>query len=96
MNTHANVAFNAHTYRDWLGLTRDDVVLAIAPLFHITGLIGHLAVGMLMPALLVARLPLRRRRDSAAGRAPRRDVHDRGDHGLHRAAAPTPAATCPR
>ena len=53
INTHANVAFNAHTYRDWVGLTRDDVVLAIAPLFHITGLIGHLAVGMLTPAPLV-------------------------------------------
>jgi len=53
INTHANVAFNAHTYRDWVGLTRDDVVLAIAPLFHITGLIGHLAVGMLTAAPLV-------------------------------------------
>jgi long-chain acyl-CoA synthetase len=53
MNTHANVAFNAQTYRDWIGLTSDDVALAIAPLFHITGLVGHLAVGMLTPMPLV-------------------------------------------
>ena len=57
INTHANVAFNAQVYRDWIGLTRDDVCLAIAPLFHITGLIGHLAVGMLtaMPLVLAYR-----------------------------------------
>ena len=53
MNTHGNVWFNARTYRDWIGLTRDDVVLAIAPLFHITGLVGHLAVAMLTPMPLV-------------------------------------------
>jgi long-chain acyl-CoA synthetase len=53
MNTHANVAFNAQAYRDWIGLTPDDVVLAIAPLFHVTGLIGHLAVAMLVPMPLV-------------------------------------------
>ena len=54
MNTHGNVAFNARTYRDWIGLTSDDVVLAIAPLFHITGLVGHLAVATLtgMPLIL--------------------------------------------
>ncbi len=53
MNTHGNVAFNAQAYRDWIGLTADDVVLGIAPLFHITGLIGHLAVAMLVPMPLV-------------------------------------------
>jgi long-chain acyl-CoA synthetase len=57
INTHANVAFNAQVYRDWIGLSRDDVCLAIAPLFHITGLVGHLAVGMLasMPLVLAYR-----------------------------------------
>jgi long-chain acyl-CoA synthetase len=53
MNTHRNVAFNACVYRDWIGLTPDDVVLAGAPLFHITGLIGHLAVAMLVPMPMV-------------------------------------------
>ena len=49
MNTHGNVTFNATAYREWMSLTPDDTVLAGAPLFHITGLIGHLAVAMLVP-----------------------------------------------
>jgi long-chain acyl-CoA synthetase len=49
MNTHGNVVFNAQTYRDWMHLGTDDVVLGVAPLFHITGLIAHLAVSMLVP-----------------------------------------------
>jgi long-chain acyl-CoA synthetase len=57
MNTHGNVVFNAQAYRDWIGLGSDDVVLGVAPLFHITGLIGHLAVAMLtgMPVVLTYR-----------------------------------------
>ncbi|GAA4882343.1 class I adenylate-forming enzyme family protein [Saccharopolyspora cebuensis] len=53
MNTHRNVVFNARTYRDWIELGPDDVVLGVAPLFHITGLIGHVALAMLLPAPLV-------------------------------------------
>ncbi|HET9690352.1 MAG TPA: AMP-binding protein, partial [Acidimicrobiales bacterium] len=53
MTTHGNVVFNAQTYRDWVGLDSDDVVLGVAPLFHITGLIGHIAVCLLLPAPLV-------------------------------------------
>jgi len=49
MNTHGNVTFNAATFREWMSLTPDDTVLAGAPLFHITGLIAHLAVAMLVP-----------------------------------------------
>jgi len=54
MNTHANVVFNAQTYQRWARLTPEDIVLGVAPLFHITGLVGHLAVGMLvgMPVVL--------------------------------------------
>jgi long-chain acyl-CoA synthetase len=54
MNTHRNIVFNAQTYRDWIGLDEDDVALAVAPLFHITGLIGHMAIGLLtgMPIVL--------------------------------------------
>jgi long-chain acyl-CoA synthetase len=57
MNTHRNVVFNAHAYRDWVGLSSDDVVFGVAPLFHITGLVGHLAVGLLtgMPIVLTYR-----------------------------------------
>jgi long-chain acyl-CoA synthetase len=53
MTTHRNVVFNAQTYRDWVGLSGDDVVLGIAPLFHITGLIGHMAVALLVGAPMV-------------------------------------------
>jgi long-chain acyl-CoA synthetase len=53
MNTHRNVVFNAQVYRDWMRLGEDDVILGIAPLFHITGLIGHIALSFLLPAPLV-------------------------------------------
>ncbi len=53
MNTHGNVVFNSEAYRRWMSLTPDDVVLGIAPLFHITGLIAHLTVAMLVPMPLV-------------------------------------------
>src|SRR5918911_5382683 len=53
MNTHRNVVFNSQAYRDWMRLTEDDSVFAAAPLFHITGLIGHVAVSMLVPMPLV-------------------------------------------
>ncbi len=43
MNTHANAAYNARVYTSWMHLGSDDVVLGIAPLFHITGMIGHLS-----------------------------------------------------
>ena len=46
MNTHRNVVFNSEAYRSWLRLGVDDVVLGMAPLFHITGLIGHLTVAI--------------------------------------------------
>jgi len=43
MNSHANVVHNAQVYRSWMQLGPDDVILGVAPLFHITGMIGHLA-----------------------------------------------------
>ncbi|WP_022977966.1 class I adenylate-forming enzyme family protein [Nevskia ramosa] len=43
MNSHGNVAFTAQVYRDWIELREGDGILGIAPLFHITGLIGHIA-----------------------------------------------------
>ncbi len=49
MNSHGNVVFTACAFRDWVGLTSGDVVLGGAPLFHITGLIAHIAVAMLVP-----------------------------------------------
>lgn len=53
MNTHRNVVFAAHAYRDWIHLDEDDVVLGVAPLSHITGLIAHIAVATLVPMPLV-------------------------------------------
>jgi long-chain acyl-CoA synthetase len=53
MNTHGNVVFNSQAYRDWIGLGEDDVCLGVAPLFHITGLIGHMGVCLLIPMPLV-------------------------------------------
>lgn len=52
MNTHGNLAFNAQTYRDWTGLAPGEGVLGIAPLFHITGLVGHVMLAMLARAPL--------------------------------------------
>lgn len=53
MNTHSNMVFNSQTYRDWMRFTTEDVVLGVAPLFHITGLIGHVGVALLVGCPLV-------------------------------------------
>jgi long-chain acyl-CoA synthetase len=53
MNTHRNVVFNSQVYRDWMRLDEDDSVFALAPLFHITGLIGHAGLSMLVPMPLI-------------------------------------------
>ena len=53
MTTHRNVVFNAQTYRDWIGIGPRDVILGVAPLFHITGSIGHVALSLLTGASLV-------------------------------------------
>jgi long-chain acyl-CoA synthetase len=43
MNTHANIAFNAKFYTTFLKLGAQDVILAVAPLFHVTGQVANLA-----------------------------------------------------
>ena len=53
MNSHRNVVFNSQAYRQWCGLGPDDVVLGVAPLFHITGLIAHVTLSLLLGAPLV-------------------------------------------
>ena len=53
LNTHRNVVFNAEVYRTWMHLGDGDVVLGAAPLFHITGLIGHAALSFLAGLPLV-------------------------------------------
>lgn len=53
MNTHRNIVFNAQTYRDWIQLGAGDSVFGVAPLFHITGVVGHMAIALLIPMPLV-------------------------------------------
>jgi long-chain acyl-CoA synthetase len=53
MNTHRNVLFTAQVYRDWVRFREGGSVFGLAPLFHITGLIGHVAVSLLAPMPLV-------------------------------------------
>jgi len=43
MNTHENIVFNAMLYTIFLRLDFPDVVLGVAPLFHVTGQVAHLA-----------------------------------------------------
>ena len=53
MNTHRNVVFATSVYERWIGLTGADVILGLAPLFHVTGLIGHVALTLLTGAPLI-------------------------------------------
>ncbi|MFC6236982.1 class I adenylate-forming enzyme family protein [Longivirga aurantiaca] len=53
MNTHGNVLAVVRSYASWLALTPDDVVLAIAPLFHITGAVINCTIALLTGAPLV-------------------------------------------
>ena len=83
MNTHGNVVFNACTFRDWMSLTPRDVVLGGAPLFHITGLIAHIAVGMLVPMPIVLGYRFEPGHDHPAGRTAPLHVHRDGHHRVH-------------
>ena len=84
MNTHGNVVFNAESYRTWMSLTPDDVVLGVAPLFHITGLIAHLAVALLVPMPIVLGFRFDPSTTLDLIETPPADVHRRCDHGVHR------------
>jgi long-chain acyl-CoA synthetase len=53
MNTHGTMVHGCCNFREWLGLTRSDSVLGVAPLFHITGLVGHVGLSLLLPCPLV-------------------------------------------
>jgi long-chain acyl-CoA synthetase len=60
LNTHGNLVFAARAYRDGAQVGADDVILGIAPLFHITGLTAHLALSLLagVPMVLTHRFEL--------------------------------------
>jgi long-chain acyl-CoA synthetase len=53
METHSNVAFNSEVYRTWMQIGDEDSVFGAAPLFHITGLIGHVGLAGLAGIPLV-------------------------------------------
>jgi len=51
--THANITFNAQTYRDWMGLPEGAAILGLAPLSHITGLVAQVATAFLIAGPIV-------------------------------------------
>ena len=53
MNLHRNIVYNTQVYREWMKLSSADVILGVAPLFHITGLIACVTTAMLLPCPLV-------------------------------------------
>ncbi|ROO85387.1 long-chain acyl-CoA synthetase [Actinocorallia herbida] len=53
LNTHGNIVFTASVYRDWTETGPEDVILGVAPLFHVTGLIGHIGLALLVGCPLV-------------------------------------------
>lgn len=61
MNTHGNIAFSARVYRAMMRMDSTDVVLGVAPLFHVTGEVAHTAVAALMgiPVVLAYRFDAR-------------------------------------
>ena len=69
LNTHGNIAYNAHRQDRTLGLSEGAKVFALAPLFHITGMVCELSAGLAAGRTRGAGLPLRPRR--GAGRLPR-------------------------
>ncbi|MGW3391309.1 class I adenylate-forming enzyme family protein [Streptomyces cinereoruber] len=53
MNTHGNVLDVVATCAEWTGLGDGDVVLAVAPLFHITGAVVNATLSLLTDTTLV-------------------------------------------
>lgn len=60
MLTHSAIAANARLTSQWMAHRRDSVILAIAPLFHITGFVSHICgvidsgSGVLLPYRMTA------------------------------------------
>lgn len=55
LNLHSAVAYQSYTWQDCFSLDESDVTVAMAPMFHITGLLAHLmAARLTMTPLLLA------------------------------------------
>lgn len=52
MNTHGNLLAVTSTFGRWVGIGPDDVVFAMAPLFHITGAVVNATITLLSGATL--------------------------------------------
>jgi long-chain acyl-CoA synthetase len=52
-SSHANLMHGVEVYRTWANLTPDDTIIAIAPLVHVTGIVGYLAPALSVPLPLV-------------------------------------------
>lgn len=46
MLTHQNLLFTGQVYRDWTGLQPGEPILAMSPVFHVTGLVGAVVLGI--------------------------------------------------
>lgn len=46
LNTHRNVLTGGQAYCTWFDLNANDSILGVAPLFHVTGLSGHIAAAI--------------------------------------------------
>lgn len=53
MNTQGNIAFGARVYQSVMRIDSSDVVLGVAPLFHVTGEVAHAAIAALAGIPLV-------------------------------------------
>jgi len=46
VNTHSNLLWNSRSWARYLALDKADTIFAIAPLFHITGLVSYVTTGL--------------------------------------------------
>jgi long-chain acyl-CoA synthetase len=53
VSLHRNVVYNAEVYRTWMRIRSDDVILGLAPIFHITGLVGAVALAAMADVPLI-------------------------------------------
>lgn len=53
MGLHRHIAFNADVIRQWFQIGPGDVIAGIAPLFHITGIVAHMALSALAGVPLI-------------------------------------------
>ncbi len=53
ISLHRHIAYNANTFRTWFDIGPGDVILGIAPLFHITGIVAQIALSALSGVPLI-------------------------------------------